>query len=66
VLVIEDHEFRKDHDGRILHVAPDYDAGIENVIRPFFEEFYTIRFNNYAVDERYLPRHEVIATDRQS
>jgi formylmethanofuran dehydrogenase subunit A len=59
-LIIEDHEFRADHEGRILHVAPSYDPAIENVIRPFFEEFYSIRFGNYAVGERYLRRHEIV------
>ncbi len=63
-LVIEDHEFRADHEGRILHVAPPYDPQIEEVIRPFFESFYSIRFNNYAVDERYLGHHEVVATGK--
>ena len=29
-------------------------------IRPFFEDYYTIQFDNYAVDEQYLHRHQVI------
>jgi formylmethanofuran dehydrogenase subunit A len=61
-LIIEDHEFRAEHEGRILHVAPEYDRQIEQVIEPFFEDFYTIRFANYAVDDRYAPRHQVIPT----
>jgi formylmethanofuran dehydrogenase subunit A len=61
-LIIEDHEFRAEHEGRILHVAPEYDPKIEQVIEPFFEDFYTIRFANYAVDDRYVPRHQVIPT----
>lgn len=65
-LIIEDHEFRMDHHGRVLHVAPDYDPEIEQVIRPFFEDFYTIKFDNYAVTEHYLPRHEVISTTTQA
>ena len=64
--VIEDHEFRADHEGRLLHVAPDYDPAIEQVIQPFFEDFYTIRFANYPVDDRYLHRNQTIATARQS
>lgn len=59
-MIIEDHEFRADHEGRFLHVAPAYDPKIEAVIRPFFEDYYSIRFNNYAVDDRYLRKHEVI------
>jgi Formylmethanofuran dehydrogenase subunit A len=61
-VIIEDYEFRCDHEGRILHVAPEYDAAIERVIRPFFEDYYSIRFANYAVTDSYLPRHQVIPT----
>ena len=53
-LIIEDHEFRADHEGRILHVAPGYDSEIEKIIKPFFESYYSIRFENYAVADRYL------------
>ncbi len=65
-LIIEDHEFRADHEGRVLHVAPDYDQSIEQVIQPFFEDFYTIRFANYQVDDRYLHQHQTIPTTRQA
>ena len=64
--IIDDHEFRNDHEGRILHVAPDYAPDIEDVIRPFFDSYYTIRFRNYAVDERYLHRHQLIPTSGQA
>jgi formylmethanofuran dehydrogenase subunit A len=64
-LVIEDHEFRADVEGRVLHVAPDYDPAIVDVIRPFFEEYYSIRFDNYAVDDSYLGRHEQVPTAAQ-
>jgi formylmethanofuran dehydrogenase subunit A len=64
-LIIEDHEFRANHEGRVLHVAPDYDPGIERVIQPFFEDFYTIQFANYAVDASYLHQHQVIRTASQ-
>jgi len=61
-LIIEDHELRADHQGRLLHVAPDYDPQIERVIEPFFEDFYTIRFANYPVDDRYVPNGQIIPT----
>jgi formylmethanofuran dehydrogenase subunit A len=64
-LIIEDHEFRADTEGRVLHVAPDYDPGIEKVIEPFFEDFYTIQFANYPVDIHYLHRHQVVPTAHQ-
>ncbi|MGH8504200.1 MAG: formylmethanofuran dehydrogenase subunit A [Gammaproteobacteria bacterium] len=60
-IIIEDHEIRTDYSGRILHATPQYDSDIEQVIRPFFEDYYSIRFDNYAVSDSYLHRHEVIA-----
>ncbi len=65
-LIIEDHEFRADHAGRLLYVAPDFDPAIEQVIEPFFEDFYTIRFANYPVDDRYAPHRELIPTAPQA
>jgi formylmethanofuran dehydrogenase subunit A len=64
-MIVEDGEFRADHTGKILHVAPAYDADIENVIRPFFEDYYTIRFDNYPVGEQYLHQHEVVPTNEE-
>jgi formylmethanofuran dehydrogenase subunit A len=61
-LVIEDHEFRAEHEGRILHVAPGYDSAIEQVIEPFFEDYYSIRFANYPVHESYLHHHQLVPT----
>jgi len=64
-LVIEDHEFRSEAEGRVLHVSPDYDPGIEQVIQPFFEDFYTVQFANYPVDVEYLHHHQVVPTAHQ-
>jgi formylmethanofuran dehydrogenase subunit A len=62
ILVIDNHEFRTDHEGRVLYVTPKCDNAIEGVIRPFFESYYSIRFENYAVADRYVERSEVIPT----
>jgi formylmethanofuran dehydrogenase subunit A len=62
VLIIEDGHMRTDHLGRTLHVAPAYNPDVEQVIRPFFEDYYTIQFENYPVEMEYLPHHEVIAS----
>lgn len=64
-LIIEDHEFRADHEGRLLHVAPDYDPQIVETIRPFFEDYYSIRFNNYPVDDSYMHDHQRVPTVQQ-
>ncbi len=62
-LIIDNHEFREDHQGRILHVAPAYDEDIVATVRSFFENYYSIEFDNYAVDDSYLHDHEVIHTN---
>lgn len=49
-----------DHQGRLFHAEPSYDDSIEDRLRPFFEDFYTVRFNNYRVDDSYLHNHEVV------
>jgi formylmethanofuran dehydrogenase subunit A len=61
-LIIADHEFRGDHAGRILHVAPAYDEDIVDTVRAFFENYYSIEFDNYAVSDHYLYDHEIIST----
>jgi formylmethanofuran dehydrogenase subunit A len=61
-VIIEDHEFRTDSSGRVLHVAPAHDPAIEGTLRPFFDQYYTIEFDNYPVAAHYLHRHQVIAT----
>ncbi len=64
-IIVEEGQLRADHAGRTLHVAPAYDPAIEQVIRPFFDAYYTIEFENYPVSMDYLPHHEVIATGEQ-
>ena len=60
--IIEDHEFRRDHSGKFLHAEPAYDEAIVGKVRSFFENYYSIEFDNYAIDDDYLREHEVIAT----
>jgi formylmethanofuran dehydrogenase subunit A len=36
------------------------------VIQPFFEDFYTIQFANYAVADRYLWHHQTVPTSPQA
>jgi formylmethanofuran dehydrogenase subunit A len=64
--VIDDYEFREDHAGRILHIAPDYDAAIADSVRPFFENYYSIEFDNYAVNDSYMHDHEIVPTRAQA
>ena len=62
MLIVEDGEIRRLHEGKLLHVAPAYDEEAVPHIQEWFEKYYTIQFRNYPVDEHYLLKHEVIAT----
>ncbi len=53
-IVIENGELRRPVDGKTLYVAPEYDRAVESDIAAWFEEAYSVRFRNYAVDESYL------------
>ena len=61
IVLAEEGDIRHEHLGKTLHVAPEYDAGIEPSIQQWFEDFYSIRFRNYPVTEDYLHSSERIA-----
>ncbi len=61
-MFINNHEFCADTQGSFIHVAPEYDNKIEDIIKPFFEDYYTIQFENYAVDDSYVHGAEIIPT----
>ncbi len=62
VPIIDNHEFIRDYSGRLLHIAPEYDESIEKPVKSFFESYYSVQFDNYAVKDDYLQEHEVIPT----
>lgn len=57
-IVIEEGEIRAVPDGKTLHVAPSYDPAIEDHIRNWFEQYYTVSFRNYPVADDHLPAPE--------
>ncbi|HVW03014.1 MAG TPA: amidohydrolase family protein, partial [Planctomycetaceae bacterium] len=61
-LVFEQGEIRAHREGKLLHVAPNYDEGHIPDFRAWFEKYYTVQFANYPVDDHYIHEHEVIAT----
>lgn len=61
-MFIDNHEFGADMQGSFIHVAPDYDNKVEDTLRPFFEDYYTIQFDNYAVNESYVHEAHVVST----
>jgi len=62
VPIIEDHEFRSDHEGRTLFVEPDYDRDVETTVKAFFDDFYSVRFENYGMSKEDLGPHQVVPT----
>ena len=60
VAIIEDHEFRCDHLGRTLFVAPEYDRDIETDVKAFFDAYYSIQFENYGMDLEHLGPHQAV------
>lgn len=48
-LLVEEGDIRAVDDGKLLHVAPQYDAAAESHIGDWFNEHYSVRFRNYPV-----------------
>jgi len=60
-IVVKDGNVVREHQGRTLYVEPAYDLGIEEELRRYFEDYYTIQFENYPVAPDYVPRGEIVA-----
>jgi formylmethanofuran dehydrogenase subunit A len=60
-VLVEQGELREETHGRTLHVAPEYDTGVESDIRDWFERSYSIRWRNYPVEDASIGESEVIA-----
>jgi formylmethanofuran dehydrogenase subunit A len=61
-VMIDNSEIRDPFIGKTLHVAPDYDRDVETDIREWFEQYYSIQWRNYPVDDSYLHESELVAT----
>jgi formylmethanofuran dehydrogenase subunit A len=61
-VIVEQGEIREDYYGRTLHVAPEYDPGLEQDIAAWFEQYYSIRFRNYPVGDEYLHDAQRVGT----
>jgi formylmethanofuran dehydrogenase subunit A len=48
-VVVEEGELRKSVEGHSFAVKPDYDPAVEDFIRPLFQQYYTMSFENYPV-----------------
>ena len=56
---MEEGDIRKVTDGREFIVRPTYDQGIEEYLRPLFQQYYTMSFDNYPVELERLERAEI-------
>ena len=59
-VIVDDGDIRESVFGKTLHVAPEFDHEIESDISDWFEQYYSIRFRNYPVDEGYLHDSQVV------
>ncbi|MDP6359544.1 MAG: formylmethanofuran dehydrogenase subunit A [Planctomycetota bacterium] len=62
-LLVEEGHIRQDFTGKTFYVSPSYDDGLVADIREWFDRMYTIQFENYPVDEHYMPRRECVASN---
>src|SRR4029079_13749626 len=49
-VVIEEGEIRKTVEGKGILSRPGYDPKVEEFIRPLFQQYYTMSFDNYPVE----------------
>ena len=59
-VIVENGKLVQDFPGRTLYVAPSWEPEIEPLIKEYFESYYTLAFENYPVQDDYLPQSEVI------
>jgi formylmethanofuran dehydrogenase subunit A len=58
-VVIEEGEIRQTVEGKGLLVRPVYDEKVEDFIRPLFQQYYTMSFDNYPVELERIEHPEV-------
>jgi formylmethanofuran dehydrogenase subunit A len=63
-VVVEEGEIRNVVEGRPFLVQTTYDPDIEGYLRPFFESYYTMSFENYPVEMSRLEKAEVFECKR--
>jgi formylmethanofuran dehydrogenase subunit A len=65
-VVIEEGEIRKTVEGKGILVRPTYDQTIETYIRPLFQQYYTMSFDNYPVEMERIEHPDVRACRQPS
>jgi formylmethanofuran dehydrogenase subunit A len=59
-VVVEEGQIRKSVEGKGLVVKPHYDASIEDYLRPLFQQYYTMSFDNYPVEQERVHNAEIV------
>ncbi len=59
-VVVEEGEIRNVVEGRGFLVRPTYDAKVEEYLRPVFQQYYTMSFDNYPVEIERVERPEIL------
>jgi formylmethanofuran dehydrogenase subunit A len=65
-VVIEEGEIRETPEGREFLVKPECDPGVEDFMRPLFEDCYTMSFENYPVEIERIERFEFLECSRRA
>ena len=58
-IVVEEGDVRGHIEGSELLVQPEYDETIEDFIKPLFEQYYTMSFENYPVELERIEKPDV-------
>jgi len=58
-IVIEEGDIRSTPQGQSFLVQPTYDESIEEYLRPLFEDYYTMQFENYPVELERLEQSDI-------
>ncbi len=63
-VIVEDGQIRRDARGQTLYVEPPWDPALLPAIEKWFDDYYTIQFENYPVDMAYLSHAARVPTTR--
>jgi formylmethanofuran dehydrogenase subunit A len=61
-VVVEEGDICQVTEGRAFMVQPPFDPGIEDYLRPLFQQVYTMSFENYPVEIERIPHPEIQKT----
>jgi formylmethanofuran dehydrogenase subunit A len=62
-IVVEEGDIRKMSEGREFVFRPGYDPSIEAYLRPLFQQYYTISFENYPVELERIEQAEICSRE---